>query len=104
MGVINPVHLLQAVWNAARMDQDERARRLLAAFISRDVYNAGMRLQRLAQQIGEGFEEEVNAYLRTSEILVVEKVWGLTEANEIRGELEQRIAEAQQRLEGENDV
>jgi len=101
MNVVNPVHVLQAVWNASRMGKDERTRRLLSAFVARDVYNAGGRLQQLAQQLGGEFEEEVNGYLKEAEILVVAKVWELTEANGIRYELERRISEAENRLKEE---
>lgn len=104
MGMLNPVHVLQAVWNAARMDKDERTRLLLASLVSRDIYNAGNRLQHLAQRVGGEFEEEVDDYLTRAEILVVERVWELTEANGICNDLEQRINEAQKRLEEQANV
>jgi len=100
---MNPVHVLQAVWNAARMDKDERTRRLMAALVSRDVYNAGHRLQHLAQRVGGAFEAEMDDYLEQSEILVIERVWELTEANGIRSQVDQHISEALLRLEGKVD-
>ena len=101
---MNLLYFPLAAWKALRMDRDERARRMMAAFISRDVYDSGTRLAQMAQQIGGEFGEEALAYIRENKILVVEQVWELTEANRLRDELAQRVAEAQQRLEGGNDV
>jgi hypothetical protein len=98
--LVNLLYIPRAMWNALRMSGDERARRVMSAFVARDVYDAGMRLFELAGRIGGEFENETHAYIREHGILEVTRVWELEEANELRDEVAQRLAEAQQRLNG----
>lgn len=100
----NLLYLPQALRNALRMSPEERARRVMSALVSRDVYDAGVLLQELARQIDGEFSREARAFIQENEILVVEKVWELEEANRLRDELAQRIQEAQRRLEEEENV
>jgi hypothetical protein len=91
----------RAIRNYWRMDKDERARRMMIAFVSRDIYDAGKLLESLAARIGGEYEEEVKAYITKNEILVVEKVWELEEANRLRDEVTQYIERARVRIEEE---
>jgi len=99
----NLLYLPQALRNALRMSPEERARRMMAAFISRDVYDAGKLLEELARRIDGECSRDVRTFIQENEILIVEKVWELEEANRLRDELAQRIQEAQQRLEEESN-
>jgi len=81
------------------MSRDERTRRLLSAFVSRDVYNDGKRLQNLASRLGDGYAEEINAFLQEWRILEITQVWDLDEANALRGELGRRLEETLERIE-----
>jgi predicted sugar kinase len=98
--MINPFHVLQAARNATRMSRDEQTRRLLSAFVSRDIYQAGRRLKNLAQRVGDGYAEEVETFLQENRILEIDQVWDLEEANELREKVNKRIQEAQERLKG----
>ena len=100
----NLLYIPQATWNALRMDKDERARRMMAAFVARDIYDSGTLLLEMAQRIGGVFEKKTRAYIQADKILDVDQVWELEEANGLRSALELRITEAQQCLEGEKDV
>jgi len=99
----NLLYLPQALRNALRMSPEERARRMMSALVSRDIYDAGKLLEELASRVDGEFSRDVQTFIQDNEILKVEKVWELEEANRLRDEVAQYIKEAQTRLEEESN-
>jgi DNA-binding transcriptional regulator PaaX len=82
--------IIRSIINMVRMDEDERARRMMNALVSNNVYGKGRKLRKLARKLRPDSEirQSVEAYLENNRILEVAQVWDLAEANAIREHLE----------------
>jgi DNA-binding transcriptional regulator YhcF (GntR family) len=96
--------MLCALVNAVTMSKEQRARRMVSAIVSTQVYGSGNVLADLAGQIGGPFEAEVADFIDAHGILERHRVWDLVDANELQAELERRIDEAHQILENRLEV
>jgi hypothetical protein len=90
--------MLAALWNMITMSSEERAERWARVFVSKQIYDDGQLLERLAERIGGEFEEETHRFLWHHDILNASRTWPLVEANAIHAGLETRLDSAYKTL------
>ena len=97
-GMINLGDMVRSLLNAVTMSSDERAKRLMMAVVSKGCYDDGHKLQRLARKIGGEFETSVQKWMEETGVLKVMTVWDLEEANLMRQQIKDLIAQAEEKL------
>jgi biotin operon repressor len=82
--------IIRSIVNMVRMDEDERARRMMSALVSNNVYSKGRRLRRLIRKLPQDsyMRQSVETYLKDHNVLEISRVWDLDQANDMRDHLE----------------
>ena len=97
-GMFNPSDVLKALFNAVTMPNDERSKRLMIAVASKNCYDAGRKLKRLASKVGGDFEKNVHQWLDDNGVLNVMQVWELETAYLMHDQIQDLIAQAEEKL------
>ncbi len=92
--------LIRAMVNAITMSSDERSRRLAIAYVSKQVYNKGQVLKRLATRVVVAdFKALASTYLDQNYILDTFRVWPLEEADQLLADINDWIGIAEALIE-----
>ena len=78
--------LMRALFNLITASSDERARRMMIAWVSKRIYDRGKTLKRMVDDWPSGDEDlaaSINDFLQTNNILNIFQVWELETANRL---------------------
>jgi len=83
--------LMSALFNVLTASSEERARRMMMAWIAKRIYDRGKLLKQMAAQSGNELAASINIFLESNNVLDVYQVWELETANHLLGEINDYI-------------
>lgn len=93
--------LMRALFNIITASSDERARRMMMAWVSKRIYDRGKRLKRLVAKIEKknGLATAINGFLEDNNILDVFQVWDIEAGNLLLAQVNDYIEIVEELLE-----